>query len=245
MCLAARLARPQPDMISIVIPTFNESKSGYLKPILTELALLDDAEILVIDGGSTDGTLDVLSGFGVTVETLPNSSRAARLKMGIARSSGELTLLHHPRSLVSADAISTLQNWGENNKDFWGGFTHKFDTQHALLKFTSWYSNVVRCDRKSILYLDHCIFFDQELADLAVLMPDVEIFEDTVLSKILGRHSSPVRLSGHSMTSAIRFQQNGIYRQALMNQLLKVGYLLKISHKTMNRFYEKGLGLNS
>jgi hypothetical protein len=165
--------------------------------------------------------------------------------MGIARSSGDITLLHHPRSFVSAGAISSLQIWAKNKRGFWGGFTHKFDALHPLLKFTSWYSNFIRCDRKSILYLDHCIFYDREFTDLAALMPDVEIFEDTELSKIFGRRSSPVRLSGHSTTSAIRFEQNGIYRQALMNQFLKIGYLLKVSHKTMNRLYEKGLGLNS
>ena len=245
MCLVGRLARPQPNMISIVIPTFNESKTGYLKLILTQLALLDNAEVLVIDGGSTDGTLDIIKGFGAKVEMLPNSSRAARLKMGIARSSGELILLHHPRSLLHADAISSLRRWCESNRGFWGGFSHRFDVQHPLLKFTSWYSNVIRCDRKSILYLDHCIFFDQELTELATLTPDVDIFEDTELSKIFSRHSSPVRRPEHATTSAIRFVQNGIYRQALMNQFLKIGYVLKISHKTMNRLYEKGLGLNS
>ena len=67
------LARPQPDMLSIVIPTFNESKTGYLKLILAQLALLDDAEVLVIDGGSTDGTLEIIEGFGDIVEILPNS----------------------------------------------------------------------------------------------------------------------------------------------------------------------------
>lgn len=232
-------------MITIVIPTFNESKTGYLKPILTQLAMLDDAEIIVIDGGSTDGTLDLLNDFEVNVQILPNSSRAARLKMGIEKSSGKLTLLHHPRSLITVDAISSLHSWAKDKQGFWGGFTHRFDTRHPLLKFTSWYSNVIRCDRKSILYLDHCIFFDQELNDLAVLVPDMEIFEDTELSKILSRHSSPVRLPQYSTTSAIRFEQNGMYSQALINQFLKIGYLLKVSHKTMNRFYEKGLGLNS
>jgi glycosyltransferase involved in cell wall biosynthesis len=243
--LVERLARPQFDMISIIVPTFNESKTDYLRPVLAQLTLLDDAEIFVIDGGSTDGTLDLLSGFKVNVEILPKSSRAARLKAGIKKSSGKLILLHHPRSLISAVSISSFQNWAKDKHGFWGGFTHKFDLNHPLLKFTSWYSNVIRCDRKSILYLDHCIFFDRELKDLAGLMPDVEIFEDTELSKIFSGHSKPMRLSGLSTTSAIRFEKNGIYRQALMNQFLKIAYLLKASHKAMNRLYEKGLGLNS
>ncbi len=46
-CLEGHLARPQPDMLSIVIPTFNESKTGYLKLILAQLALLDDILVYV------------------------------------------------------------------------------------------------------------------------------------------------------------------------------------------------------
>lgn len=77
------------------------------------------------------------------------------------------------------------------------------------------------------------------------MIPDVEIFEDTELSKILKTYSHPIRLTDAAQTSAIRFQKNGLYRQAIMNQVLKLGYSLKVPAKTMNRLYEKGLGLNS
>lgn len=232
-------------MISVVLPTFNEANSGYLELILQGLSLLDDAEIIVVDGGSTDGTLEMLEGFGVRLYLLEKSSRAARLNEGIANSRGELILLHHPRSLVSAQAITKLNRIIANKKHYWGGFTHRFDVDHPLLRFTSWYSNKIRCDFRGIVYLDHCIFFDAQLKDRGVIIPDVEIFEDTELSKILKTYSHPIRLTDAAQTSAIRFQKNGLYRQAIMNQVLKLGYSLKVPAKTMNRLYEKGLGLNS
>ena len=87
-------------MISVILPTFNESSCGYLGPIMSRLARLPQAEILVIDGGSTDGTVEIVAGHGVEVLSLPGSSRAARLNLGIEQSQGEILLLHHPRSCL-------------------------------------------------------------------------------------------------------------------------------------------------
>ena len=45
-------------MISVILPTYNEIDSGYLSLIMSRLARLRQTEILVIDGGSTDGTVE-------------------------------------------------------------------------------------------------------------------------------------------------------------------------------------------
>ncbi len=232
-------------MLSVVLPTFNESKSGYLLPILTNLNELTDTEIIVVDGGSTDQTLALLNDFDVKLITLENSTRAARLNKGIDESRGEMILLHHPRSLLKVDCIMRLQALVSECRPTWGGFTHRFDFNHPLLRFTSWYSNRIRFDLRGIVYLDHCLFFDGDLKEKGMRLPDIDIFEDTELSKQLRKFAKPLRLADEAQTSAIRFQKNGVYRQALMNQCLKLGYTLKIPAKTMNRLYEKGLGLNS
>ena len=48
-----------------------------------------------------------------------------------------------------------------------------------------------------------------------------------------------------STTSAIRFTKNGLWTQALMNQILKLGFHIGVPHDTMNKIYERGLNLNS
>jgi glycosyltransferase involved in cell wall biosynthesis len=205
---------------------------------------VQDAEIIVVDGGSDDGTLELLSKFDVKLIAAPGASRAAKLNAGIAAASGEMIFLHHPRSLVQPEGFLQLADVGKEMARVWGGLSHQFDDDHPLLRFTSWYSNRIRCDRSSILYLDHCIFFDRGFKDEGLKIPDVDIFEDTELSKLLRRHSRPVRLSVVARTSAVRFKRNGIYRQALLNQWMKLAYYLNFSHDKMNRLYEKGLNLN-
>ena len=71
-----------------------------------------------------------------------------------------------------------------------------------------------------------------------------DIFEDTELSKLLLGFGRPVRLAAVARTSAIRFNRNGLWRQAFLNQLMKLAYYLHLPPDRLNRIYEKGLHLN-
>ena len=231
-------------MISVILPTFNEIDSGYLGPIMSRLPRLGQAEILAVDGGSTDGTVEFIARHGVEVLSLPGSSRAARMNLGIEQSQGEMLLLHHPRSLIELDDIEAIRTLPDADQLTWGGFTHQFDSDHPLLRFTSWYSNHVRCDRSGIVYLDHCVFLSRAIKQSGIKIPDVDIFEDTELSKLLLGFGRPVRLAAVARTSAIRFKRNGLWRQAFLNQLMKIAYHLHLPPDRLNRLYEKGLHLN-
>ena len=96
-----------------------------------------------------------------------------------------------------------------------------------------------------IFYLDHCIFIQAELIEQIGLIPEIDIFEDTELSKMLRSICEGWRLEFYSLTSAIRFEKNGIVRHALKNQILKWKYYLKADHKKMNLSYEEKVALNA
>ncbi len=231
-------------MLSVVLPVFNESRCNYLDKILDNLARLPEAEIIIVDGGSSDDTLARIGCHDFNLITLPDSSRACRLNAGMETSSGNLVFLHHPRTLVSWQVLEQLENRLADWLPCWGGLSHQFDWQHPLLRFTSWYSNRVRFDSRGIVYLDHCLFLDRTLVDQGFRFPDVPIFEDTEFSRLLRKTGKPVRLADSCTTSAIRFRSNGIYRQALLNQFLKIAYWFNTPASAMNRYYERGLDLN-
>jgi GT2 family glycosyltransferase len=136
-----------------------------------------------------------------------------------------------------------LANLSTDNR--WGAFTHQFSISHPLLDFTSWYSNYIRGGLRSIYYLDHCIFAQKQLLLDVGLLPDIDIFEDTEICLRLKKQGKPIRLPFISQTSAVRFQVQGIYQQALKNQYLKWLYYFNRSDTKMNRLYEKGLELNT
>jgi hypothetical protein len=97
---------------------------------------------------------------------------------------------------------------------------------------------------KSIYYLDHCIFVRRDLL-IDIGIPEVEIFEDTILCLNLKKYAKPKLLNKNSITSSIRFDKNGYYFQSFLNQLMKIGFYLNIPLSKLNYFYEKSLELNA
>jgi hypothetical protein len=196
-----------------------------------------------VDGGSTDDTVSLIKQSDAKLIVTDLCSRAGRLNAGIKQAKFDMVLLHHPRSLVDIEGIKALTN--HTSETSWGAFTHQFNIHHPLLNFTSWYSNRIRGDRRGVYYLDHCLFVQKKLLFDVGLIQKIDIFEDTEICLKLNKKTKPVRLPYISQTSAVRFQTNGIYRQALKNQYMKWCYYFRGSDKKMNALYEKGIELNT
>lgn len=234
-------------MISVVLPCLNEVRHGYLPQILANLtAQQGRKEVIAVISPSQDQTLEIVAQFP-TVRRIESTAvnRAQRLNEGIAASQGDSILLHHPATLLPPEkALCLVEQKLQEPAAMWGGFRHRFDYDHWLLRFTSWYSTEVRPRWSRILYLDHCIFARRSLLEEIGGVPDMDIFEDTVLSQRLGSYSPPTILSETVLTSARRFQNRGVYHQALLNQLLKTMYHLHMDPQWLNRLYEQKSQIN-
>jgi len=230
-------------MISIIIPCFNDIALGFLEKNL-ELyrSLATQVEVICVDSGSSDGTVELIQRYDAKLISLASHSRGAKLNAGIAASTKAMVLLQHPRSSLTKEGVEYLIN---HSHESWGAFTHCFDHNHPLLKFTSYYSNYVRGRLSKIYYLDHCIFAQRSLLDAIGGVLEIDIFEDTVLCQELAAITPPVLLPFVSTTSSKRFLHNGLIKQSLLNQLLKITFHLQINHRWMNKLYEKGLSLNT
>lgn len=229
-------------------------RHGYLERILLNLQhQVGNKEIIFAISPGSDRTAETIHNARPQLEQTSvvkilqsdAKNRAQRLNHGIAASTGEIVLLHHPATLLpEVHALETIETARES-QSLWGGFHHSFDMQHWLLGFTSWYSTQIRAKRRGIVYLDHCIFCDRQLLDRIGNVPDMDIFEDTELSKRLCQFGMPSLVSGCAITSARRFRQRGVYQQAMLNQMLKVGYHLGLDPQSMNKLYEQKVAINS
>ena len=231
-------------MFSVVLPCFNEARHGYLPEILKNLSeQAGDKQLIAVVSPSEDDTLSIIQQFPVVniIESTA-SNRAQRLNIGIEASRGEFVLLHHPATLLP-EKTALIQAASALETAIWGGFTHGFDWEHWLLKFTSWYSTSVR-SRSGILYLDHCLFARRQALIEIGGVPNMDIFEDTALSLALKQLGHPKILPGKIVTSARRFRDRGIYRQAALNQLLKVMYYAKLDPQRLNWLYERKSQIN-
>ncbi len=243
--MMSRISMPCCNSLSIIIPTFNEVRHGYLKKILDELCGIEGVEIIIVDGGSSDGTEKLCRSVADRFFLIQNSSRGQRMNYGYKMSKGDVLLFHHPRSFISKHAVDEVKKfYADAGKDFWGGFTHRFDRDSTGLRFTSWYSNNIRRRISGIIYLDHCIFATRNLIEKAGGFPERAIFEDTIFSRRLYKFSRPLLLKNDSITSSVRFEKNGFLIQSIMNQVMKICFLCNMSDLRMNAIYEKGLNLN-
>lgn len=221
-------------------------RHGYLERILANLeAQSEPKELIAVVSPCRDRTREVLAQHPQwqVIETAAHN-RAQRLNVGLAASSGDIVLLHHPASLMPPHGLSQIAAALATPAANWGGFRHSFDLDHWLLRFTSWYSTQVRPRTHRVLYLDHCIFARRSrLLDIGGV-PDLDIFEDTALSHRLRAFGPPVLLASTVVTSARRFRQRGVYQQAGLNQLLKLMYYAKLDPRWMNRLYERRSQIN-
>ena len=229
--------------ISVVLPCLNEIRHGYLPRILDNLVLQPgEKQLIIVMSPSTDGTYDVITQHPAAaafklIDT-EATNRAQRLTIGIQASQGDVVLLHHPATLLPTDALAQVRQVMADDAITWGGFRHSFDMDHWLLRFTSWYSTTQRPQLSRILYLDHCIFARREALLHIGGVPNMDIFEDTALSRALGQFGPPHVVPGTIVTSARRFKERGIYKHAALNQLLKLMYHAKLDPKKMNWLYE-------
>ncbi len=236
--------------LSIILPCLNEIRHGYLENILTNLVGQDgEIEIITVVSVSDDGTDNILEEYTkryaqVQIVRSLAKNRAQRLNDGIAISTGNIILLHHPATLLPERIVLQLIEQTLGSGGQWGAFRHSFDFTHWLLHFTSWYSDNVRVKQKSLVYLDHCPFIDRQLLAQIGNVPDLDIFEDTVLSDRLRQFSKPLLAQGQVITSARRFRQRGIYRHAMLNQLLKICYHFNIDPRWLNLLYEQKASIN-
>ncbi len=229
-------------MISVIYSTFNEQNNIFFHQSL-KLLKECDIDVVCVDGGSSDRTQEIVRNYGYKFILGDKNSRGLRYNLGIGLTKSEMIVFHHPRSFLMLEGIKHLVK--HHKKYDWGAFSHKFDVSHPVLNFTSWYSNNVRGDLKHIYYLDHCIFVSRVLLEKIGGFPGVEIFEDTELSLRLRSIRPAVRLPYVSTTSSVRFTKNGILKQAILNQKLKVSYLLKRDPHVMYKTYEKDMNLNT
>lgn len=128
--------------LSIVIPVYNEPDwiGRSVGALRTALARADwDAEIVVVDDGSTDDTPARITELNVTVVSQPNSGRFAARFAGIRRASGDLVLLIDSRVLLGADSLVYLREQLAEHPErtVWNGHVESDDPGNPYGAFMS------------------------------------------------------------------------------------------------------------
>jgi rSAM/selenodomain-associated transferase 2 len=225
-------------LLSIIIPCLNEGEG--IAGTLAALAPLRarGAEVIVADGGSSDGTAERAAPYVDAVISAPRG-RAAQMNAGAARARGEILLFLHADTLLPDSADALIIEGLERTRRGWGRFDVTIAGRHPLLRIVERLMNL-RSRLTGIATGDQAIFVTRSLFTAAGGYPEIALMEDIALSKLLKRFGPPLCLRHRLTTSGRRWEENGVLRTIVRMWHLRLAYWLGADPGKLALRYDRG-----
>jgi rSAM/selenodomain-associated transferase 2 len=212
-------------LLSVVIPTLNASAT--LAATLGSVA--DADEVVVVDGGSSDGTQALATSLGARV-VVAGRGRGRQLAQGVSVASGEWLLLLHGDTRLAPGWRQTIP---PDNCAGYFRFTLDSDDPRArrLERLVA-----VRCRLFALPYGDQGLLIHRDLLRQVGGIKALPLMEDVDLVRRLGRRRL-IPLEVPAMTSAEKWQREGWYRRSLRNLGCLTLYFAGVPPRTIARLY--------
>ncbi|HVE56329.1 MAG TPA: TIGR04283 family arsenosugar biosynthesis glycosyltransferase [Pyrinomonadaceae bacterium] len=219
--------------ISIIIPALNEEDS--IRETLCSLQVFDHAEIIVVDGGSTDATVSIAEDFGVKILHAPRRGRGAQLEAGGTAAKGAVLWFLHADTRVSPGSVRQIKLALKDSRIAGGNFTIRFDGERLAAKFLTWLYPQLR--HLGLIYGDSAIFVRREIYQKMGGFAPFPIFEDLDFVERLKRQGEIATLPAVVTTSSRRFENKSFILIFLRWTILQVLYWLGVHPDTLVKIY--------
>ncbi len=208
-------------ILSIILPVLNEAE--LIVQCLDKLAPLraQGAEIIVVDGGSHDSTLDLAEPLADQVLS-SSRGRAQQMNVGAHSAHGKLLLFLHVDTTLPDAAVKLISD-AMMSQRAWGRFDVKIEGKHPLLRLIAWSMNL-RSRLTSIATGDQSIFVRREAFEYCGGFPPLHLMEDIALCRCLKRVSHPICLRARVTTSGRRWESQGVLRTIGLMWWLRLAY---------------------
>ncbi|MBE9111371.1 TIGR04283 family arsenosugar biosynthesis glycosyltransferase [Nodosilinea sp. LEGE 07298] len=224
----------QQPAISIVIPALNEASS--LPMVLEAIQAAANVEVIVVDGGSSDGTAEVARAMGArVVESTRGRSRQQNQGARVAK--GSILLFLHADTCLPQGFDQAIRQTLSQSGVVAGAFTLAIDSPRQGLRWVEWGVNL-RSRYLHMPYGDQAIFLKAEVFHQLGGFPDLPMMEDFELVRRLRKLGKVAIAPRAVVTSDRRWRSLGILRTTLANQVMIMGYLLGIDPHRLARWYQ-------
>jgi len=220
---------------SIIIPVLNEA--SVIRQTLQRLQppRRRGVEVIVVDGGSGDGTPKLAKPLADHVLRSASKGRARQMNLGAQGAGGEYLLFLHADTQLPDRWLSRLTDVYERSAA-WGRFDVRLSGRHWLLRLVETMMNR-RSRVTGIATGDQVIFVRRELFERVGGFPDIALMEDIALSRRLRSCGAPLCLRDKVVTSSRRWEKNGMIKTILLMWWLRLRFYFGTDPDRLARIY--------
>ncbi|NOZ09555.1 MAG: glycosyltransferase family 2 protein [Gammaproteobacteria bacterium] len=226
--------------IAVIVPILNEAR--VLKKLIAQLVQQGFGEIILVDGGSKDGSATIADNelakhAGKSSGLIIHSprGRATQMNRGAAEAKAQVLLFLHADTFLPTQATHLI-NRALSNKRCWGHFNVRLNGKNILYRIIEFTMNL-RSRISGIATGDQCIFVERKIFNRLGGYTTIPIMEDIEFSKRLKTLGRPARINDTVLTSTRRWSSRGIIRTILTMWTLRLLFWLRVKPSILARYY--------
>jgi rSAM/selenodomain-associated transferase 2 len=223
----------QSKSVSVIIPALNEARN--IAQTLTQVRQAGECQLVVADGDSSDGTAEIARSYADLVLSAPRG-RARQMNVGARAAVGDVLLFLHADTILPSGFPVLLAQALADPKVVGGRFDVRLDAPGWSFRVVETFMNL-RSRLTRISTGDQAIFVRRKTFLAVGGYPEVELMEDLELSRKLKRIGKITCLRTRVVTSARRWQRNGVLRTIVLMWALRLGHSLGVPPEHLKAFY--------
>ena len=217
--------------LSVIIPTFNEADRIAAACTVRQA----DCEVIVVDGGSRDATVERARRSGARV-IRSQRGRALQQNRGARAARGAALLFLHADTRLPGDYASRVFETLLDRQVALGAFRFQTDLRCGAMRLIEWATRI-RSDWFKLPYGDQALFLRADVFHKIGGFPAVPIAEDLFMVRRARQRGRIVIVPRPAVTSARRWRRVGLLRTTLINYLITAGCLAGVAPRRLVPLY--------